>query len=142
MPLINADVRAAIKAFCEALPPLKPRDYGQGHSIAYLQDCANRALSSDDSPLNSEWFSELIVSGTADDLDEMCAAFDETDTDAAVNVKYRFIQRLLPIAYERDQEGMEVSAEIPAWYETSGWWRAAAWPTYLWNCELVPAPTS
>jgi hypothetical protein len=150
MALINDDVRAAIKAFCEALPPLAKPDVMYGRSNAYLQDCANRALSRDDSPLNSEWFTQLVVRGTAEDLDALCAAFDETNTDAAVNVKYRFMQRLLPIAYECDQAGMEVSAEIPAWYESSGWWRAAAWPTYLWNCELreqqaasqVPEPTS
>jgi hypothetical protein len=153
--VINADVCAAIKAFCEALPPLKPRDVGQGHGIAYLQDCANRALAQADSPLNSEWLSELVRRGTADDLNAMDAAFAETNTEAAINLRYRFMQRLLPIAYGRDQEGMEVSAEIPAWYEASGWWRAAVWPTYLWNCEerlqreqqaversQIPEPTS
>ena len=145
MALITEDVRAAIKAFCKVLPPLA---HVPDRSIAYLQDCANRALSQADSPLKSEWFEQLVTRGTAVDLYALCEAFDEANTDAAVNVKYRLLQRLFTIAYERDQEALEVSPSIPAWYEGSGWWRAVPWHAVLWNCEkrllvaVGPEPTS
>jgi hypothetical protein len=142
MALITDDVRAAIKAFCAPLPPLVQPDGMYGRSIAYLQDCANRALSQADSPLKSEWFEQLVTRGTAVDLYALCEAFDEANTDAATNVKYRLLQRLFTIAYERDQDGLEVSSSIPVWYEGSGWWRAVPWHAVLWNCEkrLVVAP--
>ncbi len=142
--VINDDAVAAIKAFCAALPPLAEPD-GFARSTVYLNECADLALAQAGSPLNSEWFSELVARGHVDDLDALCAAFEEADTDAAINVKYRFLQRLCAIAYERDQEGHPVSVMIPAWYEASGWWRAVAWPVYRWNCETksqAPEPTS
>jgi hypothetical protein len=140
MALINDDVRSAIKAFCKALPPLAKPDGMYGRTTSYLQDCADRAFAQTDSPLNSEWFQKLLTHGTADDLVALCDAFKETDTDAAANVKYHFMQRILIGAHERDQAGKEVSVEIPAWYEASGWWRAVPWPTGLWNCELRLLP--
>jgi hypothetical protein len=76
-------------------------------------------------PRNEPWFNQMILSGTAADLDALLTAFTPDPWDQAY---LSFIQfELLEEAYNQDEKGVLVSKALPAWYRARGWGIPPKW---------------